>query len=119
MSAIEPIVQSVLLTNDDGFEPGLAAFAVAAELAHEVWVIAPKHDQRGTSHSISLHSPLRVSRQGEWRFGVQGTPGDCVVMARAPHHERRAACARAIGHQSRRESRCRNDVLRHRRRGDD
>jgi 5'-nucleotidase len=44
-------------------------------------VIAPEHDQSGTSHSISLHSPLRVSQQGERRFGVQGTPGDCVVMA--------------------------------------
>ncbi|CDY76804.1 5-nucleotidase SurE [Caballeronia glathei] len=83
MPAIEPIVQRVLLTNDDGIDaPGLAALeAVAAEIAHEVWVIAPEHDQSGTSHSISLHSPLRVSRQGERRFGVQGTPGDCVVMA--------------------------------------
>ena len=82
MSA-RPIVQRVLLTNDDGIDaPGLAILeAVAAELAHEVWVIAPEHDQSGTSHSISLHSPLRVSRQGERRFGVQGTPGDCVVMA--------------------------------------
>ncbi|KND57309.1 5-nucleotidase SurE [Candidatus Burkholderia verschuerenii] len=83
MSASEPIVQRVLLTNDDGINaPGLAVLeAVAAELAHEVWVIAPEHDQSGTSHSISLHSPLRVSRQGERRYGVQGTPGDCVVMA--------------------------------------
>jgi 5'-nucleotidase len=71
------------LTNDDGIDaPGLAALeAVAAELAEEVWVVAPEHDQSGTSHSISLHSPLRVSRQGERRFGVVGTPGDCVVMA--------------------------------------
>jgi len=83
MPAIEPIVQRVLLTNDDGIDaPGLAVLeAVAAELAHEVWVVAPEHDQSGTSHSISLHSPLRISRKGERRFGVQGTPGDCVVMA--------------------------------------
>lgn len=82
MSALSPIVQRVLITNDDGIDaPGLAVLeAVAAELAHEVWVIAPEHDQSGTSHSISLHSPLRISRQGERRFGVQGTPGDCVVM---------------------------------------
>jgi 5'-nucleotidase len=83
MSAIEPVVQRVLLTNDDGIDaPGLAALeAVAAQIAREVWVIAPEHDQSGTSHSISLHAPLRVSRQGERRYGVQGTPGDCVVMA--------------------------------------
>ncbi|NML35044.1 5'/3'-nucleotidase SurE [Paraburkholderia antibiotica] len=82
MSAYESKLPRVLLTNDDGIDaPGLAVLeAVAAELAHEVWVVAPEHDQSGTSHSISLHSPLRVSRQGERRFGVSGTPGDCVVM---------------------------------------
>jgi 5'-nucleotidase len=80
--ANEPIVDGVLLTNDDGIDaPGLAVLeAVAATLAREVWVVAPEHDQSGTSHSISLHSPLRFSRQGERRFGVGGTPGDCVVM---------------------------------------
>jgi 5'-nucleotidase len=51
----------VLLTNDDGIDaPGLAVLEqVAAELAREVWIVAPAHDQSGTSHSISLHSPLR------------------------------------------------------------
>ena len=53
---------------------------IARTLTDDVWVVAPEHDQSGTSHSISLHSPLRVSRQGERRFGVTGTPGDCVVM---------------------------------------
>src|SRR6201997_5626110 len=83
MSLAESKVPRVLLTNDDGIDaPGLAVLeAVAAELADEVWVVAPEHDQSGTSHSISLHSPLRVTQQGERRFGVVGTPGDCVVMA--------------------------------------
>ena len=83
MSAPLTKIPTVLLTNDDGIDaPGLAVLeAVAAELAHEVWVVAPEHDQSGTSHSISLHSPLRVSRRGERRFGVLGTPGDCVVTA--------------------------------------
>ncbi|MGO4326039.1 5'/3'-nucleotidase SurE [Cupriavidus sp. 2TAF22] len=79
----EPLLDRVLLTNDDGIDaPGLAVLeAVAATLAREVWVVAPEHDQSGTSHSISLHAPLRFSQQGERRFGVSGTPGDCVVMA--------------------------------------
>ncbi|WP_296655147.1 5'/3'-nucleotidase SurE [Paraburkholderia sp.] len=83
MSVSDQKLPCVLLTNDDGIDaPGLAVLeAVAAELAREVWVVAPEHDQSGTSHSISLHSPLRVSRRGERRFGVMGTPGDCVVMA--------------------------------------
>ena len=82
-SADRRIVNRVLLTNDDGIDaPGLVALEqVAASLANEVWVVAPEHDQSGTSHSISLHQPLRYSRHGDRRYGVSGTPGDCVVMA--------------------------------------
>ena len=71
-----------LLTNDDGIDaPGLAILeAVAAELAREVWVVAPEHDQSGVSHAISLHHALRVSERGPRRFGISGTPGDCAVM---------------------------------------
>ncbi|WP_066741452.1 5'/3'-nucleotidase SurE [Cupriavidus sp. D384] len=77
------VVDRVLLTNDDGIEaPGLAVLEqVAATLAREVWIVAPNHDQSGTSHSISLHAPLRVAEHGPRRFGISGTPGDCVVMA--------------------------------------
>jgi 5'-nucleotidase len=76
------VLDRVLLTNDDGIDaPGLAILeAVAAELAREVWVVAPEHDQSGVSHAISLHHALRVSPQGERRFGITGTPGDCAVM---------------------------------------
>lgn len=83
MTAETPLLRRVLLTNDDGIDaPGLAVLEdVAATLAEEVWVVAPEHDQSGTSHSISLHAPLRISRRAERRYGVAGTPGDCVVMA--------------------------------------
>jgi len=77
------LVQRAVLTNDDGIDaPGLAVLEeVAGSLAAEVWVVAPDHDQSGTSHSISLHAPLRVSQLGERRYAISGTPGDCVVMA--------------------------------------
>ncbi len=83
MTAAEPILRRVLLTNDDGIgAPGLAVLErAAASLAGEVWVVAPEHDQSGTSHSVSLHAPLRVSPCGERRFAVAGTPGDCVALA--------------------------------------
>ena len=83
LAQLEPIVERVLLTNDDGIDaPGLEILAeVAAGLAREIWIVAPEHDQSGTSHSISLHEPLRYSRQGPRRFGVSGTPADCVVLA--------------------------------------
>ena len=53
---------------------------IAAELAREVWVVAPEHDQSGVSHAVSLHHPLRVVQYGPRRFGIDGTPGDCAVM---------------------------------------
>ncbi len=82
MTADAPLFDRVLLTNDDGIEaPGLAVLEeIAATLAREVWVVAPAHDQSGTSHSISLHEPLRLRRFGERRFSVTGTPGDSVAM---------------------------------------
>jgi 5'-nucleotidase len=82
MADTAPLFTRILLTNDDGIDaPGLAVLEqVAALLAREVWVVAPEHDQSGTSHSISLHAPLRISRKGERRFAVLGTPGDCVAI---------------------------------------
>jgi 5'-nucleotidase len=83
MSESQFPLQRVILTNDDGIDaPGLRTLEeVAATLAREVWVVAPDHDRSGTSHSISLHAPLRVSHHGPRRYAVSGTPGDCVVMA--------------------------------------
>lgn len=82
VSTSEPILQRVLLTNDDGVHaPGLQALRnIAATLAREVWVVAPEHDQSGTSHAISLHAPLRVRQQGPRCYAITGTPGDCVVL---------------------------------------
>ena len=81
----QPRLKCVLLTNDDGIDaPGLEVMAhIAAQIADEVWIVAPETDQSGTSHSVSLHGPLRAIPRGERRFGVTGTPGDCVVMAQA------------------------------------
>lgn len=83
MTPAHPILDRILITNDDGIDaPGLAVLEqVAGQLAREVWVVAPLLDQSGTSHSLSLHAPLRVSSRGERRFAVQGTPGDCVALA--------------------------------------
>ena len=76
------MLDRILLTNDDGIDaPGLVVLEhIAAQLAREVWVAAPEHDQSGVSHAISLHHALRVSPRGERRFGVSGTPGDCAVL---------------------------------------
>jgi 5'-nucleotidase len=76
------VLERILLTNDDGIgAPGLAVLEqIAGELAREIWVVAPEHDQSGVSHAVSLHHPIRVSERGPRRFAVTGTPGDCAVM---------------------------------------
>ncbi|UXS01051.1 5'/3'-nucleotidase SurE [Agrobacterium tumefaciens] len=76
-------IRRVLLTNDDGIDaPGLATLRqVAEEIADEVWVVAPDHDQSGSAQSLSLHAPLRVTERGDRTFSISGTPADCVVMA--------------------------------------
>jgi 5'-nucleotidase len=76
------VLDRVLLTNDDGIDaPGMTILEeIAAQLASEVWTVAPEHDQSGQSHAISLHHALRVSERGARRFGVTGTPGDCAAL---------------------------------------
>jgi len=43
--------------------------------------VAPDREQSATSHSLSLHRPLRVERVGPRRLAVDGTPTDCVNLA--------------------------------------
>jgi 5'-nucleotidase len=76
-------LERILITNDDGIDaPGLATLLeVAHELAAEVWVVAPDHDQSGISHALSIHHPLRITPRGERRYSVSGTPADCVAIA--------------------------------------
>jgi 5'/3'-nucleotidase len=76
------MLDRILLTNDDGIDaPGLDVLErIASELAREVWVVAPEHDQSGVSHAVSLHHPIRAAERGLRRWAITGTPGDCVVM---------------------------------------
>ena len=77
------MLDRILLTNDDGIDaPGLEILEqIAHQIAREVWVVAPEHDQSGVSHAVSLHHPIRIAERGPRRWAVTGTPGDCVVMA--------------------------------------
>ena len=77
------LLPRILLTNDDGIDaPGLAVLAsIAQEFAHEIWIVAPEHDQSGMGQSLSLHHPLHCTPHGERRWAVNGTPSDCVAVA--------------------------------------
>ena len=72
----------ILLTNDDGIHaPGLAVLeAIARELSDDVWVVAPELEQSGQARAVTLNTPVRVREAGEKRFGVSGTPSDCVLL---------------------------------------
>lgn len=72
----------VLCSNDDGIlAPGLACLEQAARTLGDVFVVAPDREQSATSHSLTLHHPLRPVQLGEHRWQVDGTPTDCVMLA--------------------------------------
>ena len=73
----------ILLSNDDGINaPGLAVLEKAARaLSKDIWVVAPETEQSGASHSLTLHRPLRIRKDGPRRFAVDGTPTDSVLLA--------------------------------------
>ncbi len=72
----------LLLTNDDGIlAQGLECLYDAALPLGEVFVVAPDREQSATSHSLTLHHPLRPIQRGDRRWQVDGTPTDCVMLA--------------------------------------
>jgi 5'-nucleotidase len=72
----------LLCTNDDGIlAHGLDCLVRAAQPLGEVTVVAPDREQSATSHSLTLHHPVRPVQRGERRFQVDGTPTDCVMLA--------------------------------------
>jgi 5'-nucleotidase len=78
--ANEPL--RLLCTNDDGIHArGLEILAEAASPLGEVHVVAPDREQSASSHSLTLHRPLRVTRLEDRQHTVDGTPTDCVLIA--------------------------------------
>lgn len=73
----------ILITNDDGIHAhGLDVLRqIALTLSDDVWAVAPETNQSGTSHSMTLHTPLRLREIDARTFAVAGTPTDCVIMA--------------------------------------
>lgn len=72
----------LLCTNDDGIlAQGLDSLVRAATPLGEVTVVAPDREQSATSHSLTLHHPIRPVARGERRYQVDGTPTDCVMVA--------------------------------------
>lgn len=73
---------TILCTNDDGYlATGIRVLASAARGLGTVTVVAPDREQSATSHSLTLHHPLRARRAADGAWVVDGTPTDCVILA--------------------------------------
>ena len=72
----------ILISNDDGYlATGIIALTDALEQVADVVVVAPDRNRSAASSSLTLHTPLRVSRVANNRYKVDGTPSDCVHLA--------------------------------------
>jgi 5'-nucleotidase len=72
----------VLVSNDDGYQSsGIRALRDALTTWADVVVVAPETEQSATSHSLSLHRPLRTRSVEPELFAIDGTPADCVYVA--------------------------------------
>ncbi|MCX7957915.1 MAG: 5'/3'-nucleotidase SurE [Deltaproteobacteria bacterium] len=72
----------ILLTNDDGiYSSGINILYNTLAKEHKVIIIAPENEMSATSHSISLHTPLRARKIDETHYAINGTPTDCINLA--------------------------------------
>jgi 5'-nucleotidase len=72
----------ILCTNDDGYRAtGLRVLAESARGLGEIQIVAPDREQSASSHSLTMHFPLRAHRLDELTTHVDGTPTDCVALA--------------------------------------
>jgi len=72
----------ILCTNDDGIHAtGLELLTRIASRLGRVRVVAPDRQQSASSHSLTLHRPLRITPTGDEAWVVDGTPTDCVLLA--------------------------------------
>lgn len=72
----------ILLTNDDGFfSEGIKGLRDYLLKKHEVFVITTDRNRSSSSHSLTLHRPLRLRKIEETVYAIDGTPADSVLMA--------------------------------------
>lgn len=76
-------MKNILLSNDDGIHSkGIWALKKHFEDYYRVFMVAPDRERSATSHSISLHDPIRLKVIEENEvFSVDGTPVDAVHIA--------------------------------------
>ncbi len=77
----------ILISNDDGIDsPWLKALVEAfVKNGDEVFVAAPKQEQSGMAHAMTVHRPIEFAEREDFvalgakkAYFVDGTPADCV-----------------------------------------
>ncbi len=91
---------NILCTNDDGYlATGIGVLAEASAELGSVTVVAPDREQSATSHSLTLHHPLRARRSTDGAWMVDGTPTDCVLLAvHSLLEDRPDVCVSGVNH---------------------
>ena len=77
---------NILLTNDDGVDsPGVQILAGWLAPLAKLWVCAPKAQQSGSGHGITVRDSILVREEkiggAEKAWSVEGKPADCVKIA--------------------------------------
>lgn len=71
----------ILCTNDDGIHArGLEVLVEVAGRLGTVEVVAPDRQQSASSHSLTVHRPVRSTRTAKGFHVIDGTPTDCVLI---------------------------------------
>jgi 5'-nucleotidase len=77
-------MKTILIVNDDGIaSPGLKAAAKAVRGLGKIIVVAPAMQQSGVGRSISLFSPVGITRSSALKveiYSIAGTPADAVII---------------------------------------
>ena len=69
----------ILVSNDDGlYGAGLEPLIEVMKKLGDVFVVVPDSPMSASSHSITLHKPIRLISQKKNFYTVTGTPSDCV-----------------------------------------
>ncbi|EGO62078.1 5'/3'-nucleotidase SurE [Acetonema longum] len=79
----------ILLTNDDGIHAAgiRSLWAELAQIANELFVVAPDAERSACSQSITVHQPIRVDKfpvenqSNVQAWAIAGTPADCIKIA--------------------------------------
>ncbi|MBN2478531.1 5'/3'-nucleotidase SurE [Candidatus Micrarchaeota archaeon] len=72
---------AILVTNDDGYAPGVEVLFEAAKLIEkDSYAIIPNRQRSAVSKMLTLHKPMRVHEIEKNLYDLNGSPADCVTL---------------------------------------